>query len=61
MRSKLWRLCLVPVLALVLYLATPPAVTEAACFCYTRQDCWTCYPVLAGEPVSCINHGCVWL
>ncbi len=61
MRSKLWKLCLVPVLAMVIYLATPPPASAALCYCFTRQDCWTCYPAAAGEPVLCSNHGCRWL
>lgn len=61
MQSKLWKLCLVPVLALVIYLATPPTASAALCYCFTKQDCWNCYPAAAGEPVLCSNHGCLWL
>jgi hypothetical protein len=61
MRSKLWKLCLVTVLALVTYLSTPPAVNAAVCYCVTRQDCWNCYPAAAGEPVLCRYNGCLWL
>lgn len=60
MRTKLWKLCLVPVLALAVYVIPPPSSSEAACYCNTQQDCWNCYPFLAGEPVICRNHGCLW-
>jgi hypothetical protein len=59
MRPIFRKLCILPVLALVLSLSGRQAA-QAFCTCNTNQDCYIC---TGGHPdsVGCLNHRCVGL
>ena len=61
MRSKRRKLCLVPVLAMVIYLATPPPADAALATAHKAGPRGLSHPAAAGEPVLCNDHGCRWL
>jgi hypothetical protein len=61
MRSIFRKLCILPVLALVVLLSGQhSAQAVGSCTCYTNQDCYLC---TGGHPdsVACYKHRCIYL
>ena len=61
-RSTLWKLCLIPVLALAIPLLSPKPAEALYCWCVSDDDCYRCMHTT--EPIACgviSAHVCTWL